>query len=189
MFGRVLPAEVLLRRLGLIKTQRRIRLKRLARSMTTPESWTTYVWLAAGGACGTLARYGLSRGADAWAETLSQGLARNLPGGLLEDVAEVPFPIGTLAVNLLGCFGFGLVVGLGLPKLGLPKEVNLVVLAGFMGAFTTFSTYAFEASAMAEVQRYRRLIAHLLLHNGLGLLLVTAGLLLGRWLSSASSPG
>jgi CrcB protein len=79
--------------------------------------------VAIGGMVGALARYGLS--------------------GFVQG-NRVGFPIGTLVVNLLGCFIMGLLarwleVGIARP------ELRYLLGLGFLGAFTTFSTFSFEA--------------------------------------------
>ena len=90
--------------------------------------------VAALGAIGTLARYGLS----------SLVLKFRGPG----------FPWGTLAVNGVGCFLFGLVWSLAESRQTLTSETRLILLIGFMGAFTTFSTFAFETAEMMRKTQY-----------------------------------
>ncbi|HEY8545966.1 MAG TPA: CrcB family protein [Acidimicrobiales bacterium] len=55
------------------------------------------------------------------------------------------FPWATLAVNVTGSFALGLVIGL-----GLPAGARAVVGTGFVGAFTTFSTFALDLVRTAE---------------------------------------
>lgn len=83
----------------------------------------TVLAVAIGGAFGAMARYWLSQLADRWAT--GHGLA---------------FPVGTLLVNVVGSFVFGFLV-FGLLK-HAPEPLRLLVLTGFLGAFTTFSTFA-----------------------------------------------
>jgi len=82
--------------------------------------------LAAAGAAGTLARYGLSNWVRGW--------------------AGASFPWGTLAVNALGCFLFGLALTLVREKGAISEDHATWLMVGFLGAFTTFSTFAFESS-------------------------------------------
>ena len=58
-------------------------------------------------------------------------------------------PIGTLVVNVSGSLAVGIVVGLALAH-GLDADVRTVVGTGFLGAYTTFSTYAYETVSRAE---------------------------------------
>ncbi len=79
-----------------------------------------------GGGLGAVARYGfgtlLSRGA---------------------------FPYATLAVNILGCFAIGLIVGLLLLRDAVPVW-RLFLATGLMGGFTTFSAFALESTSMLQ---------------------------------------
>ena len=118
------------------------------------------LWLAAAGAAGTLARYGL--------------------GGLVQRLHESTYPWGTLVVNGLGCFLFGLVWALAEERLVISGETRLVALVGFMGAFTTFSTYAFETGAMLRDAEWLLASGNLLAHNVLGIAFFFLGTALGR---------
>jgi fluoride exporter len=60
------------------------------------------------------------------------------------------FPFGTLAVNLSGGFALGLLVGL-----GVGGDARLVLGTGLLGAYTTFSTWMFEAERLAEDGEWR----------------------------------
>ncbi len=68
-------------------------------------------------------------------------LARFWVGGFVQRLAGEAFPLGNFIVNLSGCLFFGLVYALVESRSGLPGELRLYVLTGFMGAYTTFSTY------------------------------------------------
>jgi len=116
------------------------------------------VVIALAGGLGALSRYGLA------------GLVQRLAGG--------SFPLGTFAVNILGCFLFGLVWGLLEHRLG--PHFRLAALTGFMGAFTTFSTYAFESATLLQHGQWGLAAANLAGQNILGLALLVAGLALGR---------
>ncbi len=56
------------------------------------------------------------------------------------------FPVGTLTVNLLGCFLMGLVMALAASANGLPDTTRLVLATGFMGGLTTYSAFNFETT-------------------------------------------
>lgn len=118
------------------------------------------VLLSIAGAAGTLARYGMS-------ELVSHLIGRK-------------FPWSTLSVNLIGSFLFGLVWTLADERKLISPQAGLVILTGFMGAFTTFSTFAFESSQLFSSGRWPLAVANLVAQNGLGLLAVLAGRALAR---------
>src|SRR5438552_12244227 len=71
----------------------------------------------------------------------------------VQRFAGASFPWGTVAVNLLGSFAFGVVwaVTAASPR---AVDVRLAALTGFMGAFTTFSTFMFESEQLFEASRF-----------------------------------
>ncbi len=119
-------------------------------------------WIALAGAAGTLCRFGLA--------------------GLVQRGLGAGFPWGTAVVNILGCFLFGLVWVLAENRLVISGETRLIVLVGFMGAFTTFSTFAFETGQLLRDSEYLLAAGNVLLQNGVGISAMLAGLLVGRWL-------
>ena len=88
-------------------------------------SFRTIVMLMLAGAAGTVARYGLVL--------------------LVSRAVSSRLPIGTFVVNVAGCFLFGLIWSLAAERGKLSEETRIVVLVGFMGAFTTFSSFVFES--------------------------------------------
>ena len=93
--------------------------------------------------------------------------ARFVVDGVVRSRSAVAFPLGTVVINLTGSFVLGLLTGLAMAQL-LPDPVRLVVGAGFLGGYTTFSTATFETVRLVQE---RRLAAALL--NGLGTLVAT----------------
>ena len=92
-------------------------------------SFQTVLLVGSGGFIGSILRYGVS------------GLAQRLdPAGGL--------PIGTLAVNAIGCFLIGLVAGLADSRGLFGPEMRLFFFIGVLGGFTTFSTFGFETFAL-----------------------------------------
>ena len=87
-----------------------------------------FVLIALGGACGALARFGL---AGAVQKTLGSG-----------------FPWGTAAVNIIGCGLFGIFWSLAAERGHLSAEFRAFILVGFLGSFTTFSTFISETSQL-----------------------------------------
>ncbi len=55
-----------------------------------------------------------------------------------------PFPWGTFAVNLIGCFLIGVIYAASEKTMALSPQTRLLLITGFCGGFTTFSTFAFE---------------------------------------------
>ena len=91
-------------------------------------------------------------------------------------------PWATAAVNLLGCLGFGLCWALAQGRWS--PAVTAGVLVGFFGAFTTFSSFAFDCQQLLVERRYLTMAANVLAQNGVGLLAMVVGILLGeRWRS------
>lgn len=123
---------------------------------------TKILYLSIGGAAGTLSRYWLS------------GVAQRFTGG--------SFPLGTFAVNMLGCLLFGAVWGYFENRMLPGSEIRLLVLTGFMGAFTTFSTYMFETAELVRISQIATALLNVVGQSLTGLLLVLAGITLGRLL-------
>ncbi len=110
--------------------------------------------VAAGGALGSVARYGLS--------------------ALIRSHTPT-FPIGTLACNLLGCLLIGILAGL-LGVSGTEHDrARLFLFTGILGGFTTFSSFGLETIGLLREGRVGTAILYVGLSNALGLLLVWLG--------------
>jgi CrcB protein len=116
--------------------------------------------VALAGALGTLARY-----------VLSVGVQRAAGGDYLW---------GTLAVNVLGCFLFGLVWSLANERLVINREAQVILLGGFMGAFTTFSTFIFETHGFVQEARWLLATGHVLLQTVVGMGSLFIGMIVAR---------
>lgn len=75
-------------------------------------------------------------------------VCRYLISGWVQRGSMSGRPVGTLVVNILGAFGLGLVVGA-----GSVESMATIVLAGFFGGFTTFSTWMVETVRLGPVAR------------------------------------
>ena len=114
------------------------------------------VIIGSGGFLGSFARYGLS-------------------GLVHRQMPLVTFPYGTLVVNLLGCLVIGMFTGLAASRQLLTPEFRTFALIGFLGGFTTFSTFGYETFAMIRNDEYVRASANVGMHILLGLALVWLG--------------
>lgn len=86
--------------------------------------------IGAGGFAGAVARYAM----DGW----------------ISGAAPGAFPWGTFAINLSGSFALGLLFALSAERALLSPDVRAPVMIGFLGAFTTFSTYTLESVRLLE---------------------------------------
>jgi CrcB protein len=103
-------------------------------------------------------------------------------GAVQKWVGHSHFPWGTATVNVLGCVLFGLIWTLGEEGIVLSPVTRTWVLTGFMGAFTTFSTYSFETNHLLQTSQYGLAAANLLGQNLLGILGIGLGMWLARFL-------
>jgi CrcB protein len=129
---------------------------------------TTVLIIFLGGGFGALSRFGLTKAIGAL-----------LPAEL---------PLGTLFVNVLGSFLIGLVVNLVNAALLHPNWRTMGAV-GFIGAFTTFSTYALESITLMEKRAYGAAFWNFFLNNLLAFAAVTAGMLLANFLIAAHRSG
>jgi len=118
------------------------------------------IFLAVAGALGALSRYAL--------------------GGLVQKAVSAGFPYGTLVVNIVGCFVIGYVMQLALSTNIISSSFRVVITIGFLGAFTTFSTFSYETVKLIEDAAYLSAILNVASNVGVGLLATFLGLLLGR---------
>ena len=120
------------------------------------------LWLAIAGGVGTVARYALA--------------------GLVQRFAEGSFPWGTLAVNGLGCLVFGLIWAAATDRIALSAEMRMILLVGFLGAFTTFSTAMAEFGQLMLDAEWLRATIYLFGGNALGISAFLVGSAFGRWI-------
>ena len=118
------------------------------------------MWLSLAGACGTVSRYSIYE------------LAAKTKG--------CPIPLGTLGVNIIGSFLFGLIYVLVGRKIAMNSDMKLIMLTGFVGAFSTFSTFAFETAKMLKSAQWTLAAGNILSQTVFGILALAAGALLAR---------
>lgn len=85
------------------------------------------------------------------------------------------FPIGTLIVNVIGCFLIGIFFAMGQSISGLSLELKLFFITGICGGFTTFSTFSIESFLLLKQGDYFLFILYVFLSFGLGLLATIGG--------------
>ena len=120
-----------------------------------------YVLVGVGGFLGANARFVLAR----WVGAL----------------VDTRFPLGTLVVNVSGCFALGVLAPLALTRLvAHSDEVRLAVGVGFLGAFTTFSTFIFETGGFLRAEQWVLATGNVVLHVVVGIVSFFGGVLLVR---------
>jgi CrcB protein len=119
----------------------------------------TVLGVAAAGAVGALARWGLA----AW-------VGARFPG----------FPWGTLVINVSGSFALGLLFVLLTERTGTSPAVRVALTTGLMGAYTTFSTFSLETFRLFEDGAVGLAGLNVLGNVSLGLVGVALGIGLGR---------
>jgi len=117
------------------------------------------VMILAGGAVGSLARYIVS--------------------GIPYRFVNTIFPWGTLAVNLIGSFFIGLLWGI-FEEQNLSPNFRSLVFVGFLGGFTTFSTYSLETLNFLRDGEYKLGLVNVLANNILGIGLAFVGFVIAR---------
>ena len=108
------------------------------------------IFVAIGGFFGAIARYSISE--------------------CLKNKLKSPGYVATFFINFVGSFLLGLSIGL-----GINGEVQNFLCIGFLGAFTTFSTFSFEVVQLVENQKYRIAFLYLIGSLIFGILMATVG--------------
>jgi CrcB protein len=127
--------------------------------------WLPYILVGVGGFVGANARFILARGIGALVETR--------------------FPLGTFVVNMSGSFLLG-VLGtiIALKMMPTSEATRLALGVGFLGAFTTFSTFEFETHALLEDGSWLLAATNMFASLFVGLIALRAGIVAARtWLT------
>ena len=112
------------------------------------------IFVGIGGACGSLARYSI--------------------GKFIAQRSDSVFPLGTFAVNILGPLLLGLLMAL-----HVPASVYMLLGDGFLGAFTTFSTFMYEGITLFKDSEKKSAAAYITITVVLGLIVYMIGFTLG----------
>jgi CrcB protein len=89
-------------------------------------------------------------------------------------------PFGTLFVNVLGSFLLGLIFTLSVEKLAISENMRFLLAVGFLGAFTTFSTFSVETLYLFEDGAYASAFVYIFGNVILSLIAAFAGIYLAR---------
>jgi len=119
-----------------------------------------YLMIALGGAVGALSRYGMTK----W----------------LNGFWQHSFPLATMTVNLLGCVLMGVAFVMMTERMPSLETYRPLVMVGFLGAFTTFSTFSLEIVLLINMQAWLSAISYLLLSCILGVLGLAIGMTVTR---------
>jgi fluoride exporter len=99
--------------------------------------------------------------------------------GVVYDRTGAGFPTGTLAVNLLGCLALGAMLRYAFTHLGFPPEWRIAIAVGFLGSFTTFSTFGWETVRLLEDGEWLKAGAYVGLSVLGGIVAVMLGIRIG----------
>lgn len=108
-------------------------------------------------------------------------------GGWIAARFGVLFPIETMCINITGSFLLGLFMTLALHYTWSP-EWRQAIAIGFLGSFTTYSTYEYESLRLLQEGLWLKAMLNLFGSLVLGLIAVALGVALGRWLIGGSEP-
>jgi CrcB protein len=119
-----------------------------------------YLAVAVGGALGACARYYL--------------------GGSFLSRTIAPFPTATFIINITGSFIIGFFLTLATERINLSPHLRLAVAVGFIGAYTTFSTFEYETAKLIEERDFLYAFLNIVLSLVIGFIAVWAGIFAAR---------
>ena len=100
---------------------------------------------------------------------------RFLLSSSIEKSFATSFPIGTILVNLIGCFLIGLLSGYFTQKLGDQTQLFFFLTIGVLGGFTTFSAIAMDSQVFIENGEYLKMLTYISVQAILGIALCLIG--------------
>lgn len=107
-------------------------------------------------------------------------VCRYLLSGAVNKLGFGSFPMGTMAVNILGCFVIGLLFGLSLKMPQFNGQWRLLLITGLLGGFTTFSSFSYESVSLLSERQFLYFFGYLGGSVLLGLLATWVGLILTK---------
>lgn len=107
-------------------------------------------------------------------------LSRYWLSGLIAKRYGETFPLGTLVVNLVGCFLVGMLFYLLQERFMVDQTMRTVVMIGFLGGFTTFSSFELQTFTLLQNGEFGLAALNAGLSNLIGLVFVWAGYSLGK---------
>lgn len=119
-----------------------------------------WIYLTLGGVAGTIARYILA--------------------GVVYQRLGTDFPYGTLIVNLIGCFLIGFFDSIFQERFLLSPLLRILLMAGFCGAFTTFSTFMLETANLIRDGESLRAFLNIMASVGVGFIVFRLGVFVGE---------
>lgn len=90
------------------------------------------------------------------------------------------FPIATFATNIIGCFLIGLLIGVLGQNIQMNNSLKLLLITGFCGGYTTFSTFASENISLLQTNNYLTAILYIGASIFIGLFAVWAGMMVTK---------
>ena len=102
-------------------------------------------------------------------------ILRFLLSSSIEKSFATSFPIGTILVNLIGCFLIGLLSGYFTQKLGDQTQLFFFLTIGVLGGFTTFSAIAMDSQVFIENGEYLKMLTYISVQAILGIALCLIG--------------
>ena len=108
------------------------------------------------------------------------GIARFLCQQFVQKNYPASLPLGTLGVNVTGCFIIGIIYGIGNKGNILSPELRLLMTTGFCGGYTTFSSFALENIGMMQEGEFFNAALYIFLSLFVGFAAVYAGIMLVR---------
>ena len=110
------------------------------------------------------------------------GLARYVVASAITQRFEMRFPVGTLIVNITGCFAIGVLMSLFVTRGDPNPNLRLLLVTGILGGYTTFSSFGWETFEAIQKDTIFSGLMNVVLSVGLGYIAVWCGSLTARLL-------